>query len=111
MRGFGFTKNALRVKILKNSDSSFDYQSQSEEMLPVGNEVRSGSTKVLYKIGVNEVALLDPNETIPEGAKKLCTVMNECSAPSSEGKWKILVDSKSSPAGMAIPPNEVSFLG
>lgn len=108
MRGFGFTKNALRVKVFKNSDASFDYQSQSsEEVLPVGNEVRGGSTKILYKVGAGEVALLESNESVSKGAIRLCTIINECSASNTEGKWKILVDSKNSPAGMAVPPNEV----
>eukprot|EP00826_Nyctotherus_ovalis_P055912 TRINITY_DN747_c0_g1_i16.p1 TRINITY_DN747_c0_g1~~TRINITY_DN747_c0_g1_i16.p1 ORF type:complete len:115 (+),score=38.22 TRINITY_DN747_c0_g1_i16:160-504(+) len=108
MRGFGFTKNALRIKVFKNSSVSFDYQSpSSEEILPVGNEVRGGTTKTLYKIGKDEVVLLEANEDVPEGAEKLCTVVNECSAGNSEGKWKVLVDSKSSPAGLAVPPNEV----
>ena len=59
---------------------------------------------------MNEVALLDSNEAAPGGGKKLCTIMNEYPAFNSEGKWKVLVDSKNSPAGMAIPPNEEFLL-
>lgn len=109
MRSFGFSKNALRVKVFKNSETCFDYQCQSsEEVLAAGNEVRGGSTKILYKLGAGEVTLLDVNESAGEEGKRLCTVVNECSPDNSEGKWKVLVDSKNVPAGMAVPPNEVS---
>ena len=108
MRGFGLCKDALRVRVFKNSESTFDYQSPStEEILNSGNDIRTGINKTLYKTGPNEVILIEDYETIPEGAQKLCTILNERSSSNPEGKWKIVPDSKIDFSGMAIPPNEV----
>ncbi len=108
MRRFTLCKDALRVKVFRNSPTHFDYQSLStEELLLSGNDVRGGDTKILYQFGEDMLGMLDPAEEVPLDAKKLCTVVNEFSASNPKGKWKVLIESSTVPAGLAIPPGEV----
>ena len=111
MRGFGFIKDALRVKVFKNSESFFDYEAQlSEELLTINNDIHGGETKVLFKLGPNDVTLLNTTDECPKGGIKLCTIKNEKSSTNPEGKWKILIESKTVPGGMAVQVNEVKQL-